>query len=123
MSLVAPPFVDTGTDIGLHIVAAVVLVGVIVAVVAAFWKLHELPIQKAHESGHRQLGLITILTWIGFVWHWVWVLAIIVAFLDAEKAIIRLRDIWRHGTLDEPQKTSVQQRQSIGSHPEGDKSC
>lgn len=123
MSLIAPPFVDTGADVGLHVIAAVVLVGVIVAVVTAFWKLHELPIQKAHESGHRQLGLITILTWIGFVWHWVWVLAIIVAFLDAEKAIIRIRDIWRHGTLEEPKAVASEDAAQASATTEGDKPC
>ncbi|HAS27086.1 MAG TPA: MFS transporter, partial [Vibrio sp.] len=59
-----------------------------------FWKLHEIPIQKAHKTDHHQIGLITALTWIGFIWHWVWVLAIIIAFVDFEKAIIRLRDLW-----------------------------
>jgi hypothetical protein len=34
------------------------------------------------------------LTWIGVIWHWVWVLAIIIAFVDVEKALIRLRDLW-----------------------------
>ncbi|GEA61915.1 MFS transporter [Vibrio comitans] len=100
MSLVSLPFVESGADIGLHVVATVVLVGSLVAICIAFWKLHELPIHKAHSSGHHQIGLITILTWIGFVWHWVWVLAIIAAFLDVEGAIIRVRDIWRHGSLD-----------------------
>ncbi|GAM63032.1 permease of the major facilitator superfamily [Vibrio ishigakensis] len=77
--------------------ATIVLVGSIVAAVVAFWKLHELPIHKAQQSDHRQLGLVTILTWIGFVWHWVWVIAIIVAFADIESSIVRLRDLWRHG--------------------------
>ncbi|CAM4374372.1 MFS transporter [Vibrio agarivorans] len=100
MSLVSVPFVETATDTGLHVVAAIVLIVSICAVAFAFWKLHELPIHKAHASEHRQIGLITMLTWIGFVWHWVWVLAIIVAFLDVEQAIIRVRDIWRHGIAD-----------------------
>ncbi|MGR2768951.1 MFS transporter [Photobacterium ganghwense] len=94
MSLVSMPFVDTGVDTALHIVAGVVLVGAIVAAAYGFWRIHELPIQKAHKKEHRQLGLITALTWIGFIWHWVWVMAVIIAFVDGEAALRRIRDIW-----------------------------
>lgn len=95
MSLVSMPFVDTGFDMGLHIVAAVVLVATVAAAGIGFWKLHELPINKAHRTEHQQVGLITALTWIGFIWHWVWVLAVIVAFVDAEQALCKVRDIWK----------------------------
>ena len=61
------------------------------------------PSIKAHKKQHQQIGLITALTWIGFVWHWVWVLAVIVAFVDSEKALRRVRDIWREKeTVTEP---------------------
>lgn len=114
MSLVSVPFVDSTNDIVLHGIAAVVLIVSVCAAAIAFWKLHELPISKAHASEHRQLGLITVLTWVGFVWHWVWVLAIIIAFLDAEQAIIRLRDIW-YGGAKQPQYTL--------DESQGDKLC
>ncbi len=94
MSLVSVPFVGTGADTALHVVSAVVLVASIGAAIYGFWRIHELPINKAHSRDHHQLGLITALTWIGFIWHWVWVLAVIIAFVDMEKAIVRLRDIW-----------------------------
>ncbi|MGF1703125.1 MFS transporter [Photobacterium makurazakiensis] len=95
MSLVSMPFVDSGVDTALHVVAAVVLLGSIAAVVYGFWRIHELPIQKAHTKDHHQIGLITALTWIGFIWHWVWVVAVIIAFVDGEKALRRIRDIWK----------------------------
>ena len=66
MSLITMPFVDTGFDIGLHVVAAVVLIGTIVGALYAFWKFHELPIHHADKKKHGQMGLVTILTWIGF---------------------------------------------------------
>jgi len=99
MSLVNMPFVGSGQDLGLHIAASVVMIGSIVALGYGFWKLHELPINKAHSKQHQQIGLITALTWIGFVWHWVWVLAVICAFVDAEKALIKVRDIWRQPSV------------------------
>lgn len=95
MSLFSMPFVDTGVDTALHVVATVVLVGVIGAAAYGFWRIHELPIQKAHHQEHHQLGLITALTWIGFIWHWVWVIAVVIAFVDGEQALRRIRDIWK----------------------------
>ncbi len=107
MSLLSVPFVGTGADTALHVVASLVLVLTISAAGYGFWKIHEMPINKAHQSGHHQLGLITALTWIGFVWHWVWVLAVIFAYIDCDKAIIHLRDTWRSSDKahhDKPEK-------------------
>jgi hypothetical protein len=95
MSLISMPFVDTGVDTALHVVAAIVLIGTIAAVGIGFWKIHELPIHKASTKEHHQIGLITALTWIGFLWHWVWVIAVIIAFVDGEQALRRIRDIWK----------------------------
>lgn len=109
MSLVSVPFVGTGADTVLHVVAGVVLVATIAAACYGFWRVHELPINKAHSKEHQQLGLITALTWIGFVWHWVWVLAVILAFVDMEKAIINLRDTWKSPVTSKEQTTSDKQ--------------
>ncbi|NOI28695.1 MFS transporter [Vibrio coralliilyticus] len=96
MSLLSVPFVGTGADTALHVVATIVLIATVGAALFGFWKFHELPINKAHSKDHHQIGLITALTWIGFIWHWVWVVAVIVAFVDMDKAIVNLRDNWRH---------------------------
>ncbi|WP_299695187.1 MFS transporter [uncultured Vibrio sp.] len=113
MSLVSVPFVGTGADSALHVVAGVVLVATIAAACYGFWRVHELPINKAHSTDHQQLGLITALTWIGFIWHWVWVLAVILAFVDMEKAIINLRDTWKSpATSKDPAATETQKEES-----------
>lgn len=103
MSLFSMPFSGTSVDTALHIVAGVVMLGTIAAIGIGFWKLHELPIHKASSNQHHQIGLITALTWIGFIWHWVWVLAVIIAFVDGEQALRRLRDIWHS---DHPNTTN-----------------
>ncbi|MGS0689549.1 MFS transporter [Shewanella sp. 0m-8] len=95
MSLFSMPFVDSGVDTALHSVAAVVMVLTVAAAAFGFWKIHDMPINKAHKEQHHQIGLITALTWIGFIWHWVWVIAVIIAFVDGEKALRRIRDVWR----------------------------
>lgn len=103
MSLLSVPFVDTGSDTALHLVAGLVLIASVAAGIFGFWKLHEIPINKAHSEDHHQIGLITALTWIGFIWHWVWVVAVILAFVDMDKAILHLRETWRYGSLEAPQ--------------------
>ncbi|MBW3140775.1 MFS transporter [Ferrimonas balearica] len=105
MSLMSMPFVDTGFDTGLHVMASVVMIGTLAALAYGFWKIHELPISQAHKRRHQQLGLITVLTWIGFIWHWVWVLAVILAFLDGGQILRRVRDIWHESPAQaKPQK-------------------
>jgi len=114
MSLLSVPFVGTSADTALHVVAGIVLVATIAAAGCGFWRVHELPINKAHSKKHHQLGLITALTWIGFIWHWVWVLAVILAFVDMEKAIINLRDTWR---APSPEKTADQENENNKETP------
>ncbi|MEZ9892656.1 MFS transporter [Vibrio lentus] len=116
MSLLSVPFVGTGADTALHVVAGVVLVATIAAACYGFWRIHELPINKAHSKEHHQLGLITALTWIGFIWHWVWVLAVIVSFVDMEKAIINLRDIWRAPSNTSTESTSNNNANTVGNN-------
>lgn len=106
------PFVDTSADVVLHSFAVIVLVVTIAAVVIGFWRVHELPVNKAHKENHHQIGLITALTWIGFVWHWVWVLAVFFAFVDGEKALVRIRDIWLQQPDDVQNNKSEVEEQS-----------
>ncbi|WP_406610696.1 MFS transporter [Agarivorans sp. JK6] len=101
MSLVSMPFVGGAADTALHAVAITVLLGTIVAIGFGFWKIHELPVHKAHSKKHQQIGLISALTWIGFIWHWVWVIAVIIAFVDGEKALCRIRDIWKENDMQQ----------------------
>ncbi|MEZ9526851.1 MFS transporter [Enterovibrio norvegicus] len=118
MSLLATPFVDASTDTVLHVIAAVVLVGSVCAIAFGFWKIHELPVSKAKKKQHQQMGLITALTWIGFLWHWVWVVAVIVAFVDSDQALRRIRDIWREParTSNDEEKEQASEGVSVSQH-------
>ena len=94
MSLLAMPFVDTPADTVLFVISGVVLIGTLGALIWGFWKIHEIPLNKAHQVKHSQIGLVTALTWIGFFMHWVWVLAVIVAFTDLNIIVRKIRQAW-----------------------------
>jgi len=94
MALIHMPFVGTTADTVLMVVATVVLFGSVAAAAYYFWKFHEIPLHEAERRDHPQMALVATLTWVGFFWHWVWVLAIILAYLDAGKMLRSIRDIW-----------------------------
>ena len=99
MSLIATPFVGGTTDTVLHVISFLLLVSVIGGSLFAFWKLHELPVHKAKKTNkYHQIELVTILTWIGFFIHWVWVVAVIIAFTDLEQIIKGIRQVWSNST-------------------------
>lgn len=95
MSLFATPFVGESVDTVLHVVAFVMMAGGIFGSLFLFWRLHEMPVHKAKEKNkYKQIELVTVLTWIGFVAHWVWVIAVFIAFIDFDKLIASVKQIW-----------------------------
>lgn len=95
MSLLSTPFVGVTTDIVLHSVAFFVMIGGIGLSIWLFWKLHEMPVHKAKQTNkYHKIELVTILTWIGFFIHWVWVVAVIIAFTDFEEILKGVRKTW-----------------------------
>ncbi|MDA9556307.1 MFS transporter [Vibrio sp.] len=97
MSLLSPPFVGSSIDTVLHVIAGISLIGGVGTVGWGFWRVHELPVHHAKKKESRQIALISILTWIGFLMHWVWVLAVIVAFVDFDKLVLHFRQLWLEG--------------------------
>lgn len=91
MSLFSVPFVGTGVDSGLHVAAFFIMIVTVIGSLYIFWKLHEMPLEKARKSNkYHQYELITILTWIGFFIHWAWVVAVVIAFFDFDKFMHRV---------------------------------
>lgn len=69
------------------------LLVIIVIVLIYAWRLHELPVHKAGRSQMRQAGLVSALTLMGLFAHWVWVVALFIAFMDwnaFEDALVRV---------------------------------
>jgi len=63
----------------------ILLPGLLVAIVVALmyaWRLHEIPKHKAEHKKMRQAELVSALTVLGLFEHWVWVVALFIAYMD-----------------------------------------
>ena len=55
---------------------------IIIAVLMLGWHVHELPKHKADHKTMRQTELVTALTLLGLFEHWVWAVALFIAYMD-----------------------------------------
>ncbi|WP_238876330.1 hypothetical protein [Achromobacter xylosoxidans] len=64
------------------------LPGLLIAIVVGLmyaWRLHELPKHKAQRKGMRQAELVGALTMLGLFEHWVWAIALFIAYMNWEE--------------------------------------
>jgi hypothetical protein len=54
----------------------------VVALLMLAWRIHEIPAHKADHKKMRQAELVTALTLLGLFEHWVWAVALFMAFMD-----------------------------------------
>lgn len=59
------------------------------------WHLHEIPTHKANKKQMHQAELVSALTLLGLFEHWVWALALFLAYVDWEALEDRLVNILR----------------------------
>lgn len=72
----------------LPLLLAIIIWGLMVA-----WRIHELPAHKADHKKMRQVELVSALTLLGLFMHWVWAIALFLAYVDwdeLENAIVRI---------------------------------
>jgi hypothetical protein len=55
---------------------------IVVAVLMLGWRVHEIPKHKADHKTMRQAELVTALTLLGLFQHWVWAVALFIAYMD-----------------------------------------
>jgi hypothetical protein len=55
---------------------------IVVALLMLAWRIHEIPAHKADHKKMRQAELVTALTLLGLFEHWVWAVALFMAFMD-----------------------------------------
>lgn len=63
----------------------ILLPGLLIAIVVALmyaWRLHEIPKHKAQRKKMRQAELVSALTILGLFVHWVWAVALFIAYMD-----------------------------------------
>jgi hypothetical protein len=65
----------------LYVLLPVLLI-IVVAVLMIAWRLHEIPKHKAERKNLRQAELVSALTLLGLLEHWVWAVALFIAYLD-----------------------------------------
>jgi hypothetical protein len=58
------------------------LLVIIVALLMLAWRVHEIPAHKADHKKMRQMELVSALTLLGLFQHWVWAIALFIAYMD-----------------------------------------
>ncbi|HEX6735339.1 MAG TPA: hypothetical protein VF096_11050 [Azonexus sp.] len=65
----------------LYILLPLLLVLLVAGLMLA-WHVHEIPKHKAEKKKMRQADLVSALTLLGLLEHWVWAVALFIAFMD-----------------------------------------
>ena len=55
---------------------------IVVAILMLAWRIHEIPAHKADHKKMRQAELVSALTLLGLIEHWVWAVALFIAYVD-----------------------------------------
>lgn len=58
------------------------LLVLVVAILMLAWRVHEIPAHKADHKKMRQAELVSALTLLGLLEHWVWAVALFIAYVD-----------------------------------------
>jgi len=58
------------------------LLAIVVAGLMLAWRIHEIPAHKADHKKMRQAELVSALTLLGLLEHWVWAVALFIAYMD-----------------------------------------
>ena len=69
------------------------LLVVVVAGLLLAWRVHEIPAHKADHKKMRQVELVSALTLLGLFQHWVWAVALFLAYVDwneFEEFVVRI---------------------------------
>ena len=76
----------------LWILLPLLLVIIVIALMVG-WHLHEIPKHRAQHKELRQAELVSALTLLGLFQHWVWAIALFIAYLDwnaFEETMVRI---------------------------------
>lgn len=74
---------------------------IIVVLLMLAWRVHEIPAHKADHKKMRQVELVTALTLLGLFQHWVWAVALFIAYMDWQATEDWLVGILRRAKIDD----------------------
>ena len=80
------------SDIFMYIILIFTLT-IVCGVIYGIIKLHHIPKNKWNQHYKTDIGLISILSLLGWIWHSLWVVALIIAFINwkiVEDIIVKL---------------------------------
>ncbi len=85
------------------------LLAIVVGVLMLGWRVHEIPAHKADHKKMRQVELVSALTLLGLLEHWVWAVALFLAYVDWQAFEDFCVNILRRSRLpvDAPQATEA----------------
>ena len=80
---------------------------IIIAILMIGWRIHEIPAHKADHKKMRQIELVTALTLLGLIEHWVWAVALFIAYMDWQAAEDWLVGVLRRAKAPESMPDAV----------------
>jgi hypothetical protein len=75
---------------------------IVIGVLMLAWRVHEIPAHKADHKKMRQAELVSALTLLGLLEHWVWAVALFIAYVDWHALEDFLVNILRKSRTPEP---------------------
>lgn len=95
------------------------LLAIVVGLLMLAWRIHEIPTHKAHGKKSRQAELVTALTLLGLLEHWVWAVALFFAYMDWQVLEDSMVRILRHSRLSTEELARERAREAAAA-PEGE---
>lgn len=93
---------------------------IVVGLLMLAWHVHEIPKHKADKKNMRQAELVSALTLLGLFQHWVWAIALFIAFLDWDAAEDRLVSILRRARMSPEDAEKEREQTQKAGHPTGE---
>jgi hypothetical protein len=84
---------------------------IVVALLMLAWHVHEIPKHKADKKKMRQAELVSALTLLGLFEHWVWAVALFLAYLDWEATEDRLVNLLRRSRMSSEEAALEKERE------------
>lgn len=90
---------------------------IVVGLLMLAWRIHEIPAHRADHKTMRQAELVSALTLLGLFQHWVWAVALFIAYMDWQATEDWIVGILRKSRWPEPAVAAVSQGLTSAAEP------